>query len=60
MVLKQKEQWVFNQEQESWYYLKSDGQKAQKEWIQQGQEKYYLKEDGKTTQIGRASCRERV
>ena len=44
---KAKEQWVFNQEQESWYYLKSDGQKAQKEWIQQGQEKYYLKEDGK-------------
>ena len=44
---KAKEQWVFNQEQESWYYLKSDGQKAQNEWIQQGQEKYYLKEDGK-------------
>ena len=44
---KAKEQWVFNQEQESWYYLKSDGQKAQKEWIQQGKEKYYLKEDGK-------------
>lgn len=44
---KAKEQWVFNQEQESWYYLKSDGQKAQKQWIQQGQEKYYLKEDGK-------------
>ena len=44
---KAKEQWVFNQEKESWYYLKSDGQKAQKEWIQQGQEKYYLKEDGK-------------
>jgi len=44
---KAKEQWVFNQEQESWYYLKSDGQKAQKEWIQQGQEKYYLKADGK-------------
>lgn len=46
---KAKEQWVFNQEQESWYYLKSDGQKAQNEWIQQGQEKYYLKEDGKMT-----------
>ena len=44
---KAKEQWIFNQEKESWYYLKSDGQKAQKEWIQQGQEKYYLKEDGK-------------
>ena len=44
---KAKEQWVFNQEKESWYYLKSDGQKAQNEWIQQGQEKYYLKEDGK-------------
>jgi len=44
---KAKEQWVFNQEQESWYYLKSDGQKAQNEWIQQGQEKYYLKADGK-------------
>lgn len=44
---KAKEQWVFNQEQESWYYLKSDGQKAQNEWIQQGQEKYYFKEDGK-------------
>ena len=44
---KAKEQWVFNQEQESWYYLKSNGQKAQNEWIQQGQEKYYLKEDGK-------------
>ncbi|MDK7170637.1 glucosaminidase domain-containing protein [Streptococcus oralis] len=44
---KAKEQWVFNQEKESWYYLKSDGQKAQKEWIQQGQEKYYLKDDGK-------------
>ena len=44
---KAKEQWGFNQEQESWYYLKSDGQKAQNEWIQQGQEKYYLKEDGK-------------
>ena len=44
---KAQEQWVFNQEQESWYYLKSDGQKAQNEWIQQGQEKYYLKEDGK-------------
>ena len=44
---KAKEQWVFNQEQESWYYLKSDGQRAKNEWIQQGQEKYYLKEDGK-------------
>lgn len=44
---KAKEQWIFNQEKESWYYLKSDGQKAQNEWIQQGQEKYYLKEDGK-------------
>lgn len=44
---KAKEQWVFNQEQESWYYLKSNGQKAQNEWIQQGQEKYYLKADGK-------------
>lgn len=42
-----KNQWVFDQEKQSWYYLKSDGQKAQNEWIQQGQEKYYLKEDGK-------------
>ena len=44
---KAKEQWVFNQEQESWYYLKSDGQRAKNEWITQGQEKYYLKADGK-------------
>lgn len=44
---KVKNQWVFDQEKQSWYYLKSDGQKAQNEWIQQGQEKYYLKEDGK-------------
>ena len=42
-----KNQWVFDQEKQSWYYLKSDGQKAQNEWIQQGQEKYYLKADGK-------------
>ena len=42
-----KNQWVFDQEKRSWYYLKSDGRKAQNEWIQQGQEKYYLKEDGK-------------
>ena len=42
-----KNQWVFDQEKQSWYYLKSDGQKAQNEWIQQSQEKYYLKEDGK-------------
>ena len=47
VVLKPRNSGVFNQEQESWYYLKSDGQKAQNEWIQQGQEKYYLKEDGK-------------
>lgn len=47
-----KNQWVFDQEKQSWYYLKSDGQKAQNEWIQQGQEKYYLKEDGKMAKDG--------
>ena len=44
---KVKDQWLFDQEGQSWLYLKSDGQKAKNEWISQGQEKYYLKEDGK-------------
>ena len=44
---KAKDQWLFDQEGQSWLYLKADGQKAQNEWIQQGQEKYYLKADGK-------------
>lgn len=45
--VKAKDQWLFDQEGQSWLYLKSDGQKAKNEWISQGQEKYYLKEDGK-------------
>ena len=44
---KAKDQWLFDQEGQSWLYLKADGQRAKNEWITQGQEKYYLKEDGK-------------
>ena len=44
---KAKDQWLFDQEGQSWLYLKADGQRAKNEWISQGQEKYYLKEDGK-------------
>ena len=44
---KAKDQWLFDQEGQSWLYLKADGQRAKNEWISQGQEKYYFKEDGK-------------
>ena len=44
---KAKEQWVFNQEQESWYYLKSDGQKAQKNGFNKVKKNITLKKTGK-------------
>ena len=47
MVSRLRTSGFFDQEGQSWLYLKSDGQKAKNEWISQGQEKYYLKEDGK-------------
>ena len=44
---KAKAQWIFDKNQQSWFYLKADGQKAEKYWLKQGQDYYYLKSDGK-------------
>ena len=40
------EDWVFDSQYDSWFYIKSDGQHAEKEWLQIKGKDYYFKSGG--------------
>lgn len=40
------EDWVFDSQYDAWFYIKADGQHAEKEWLQIKGKDYYLKSGG--------------
>ena len=40
------ENWVFDSQYDAWFYIKADGQHAEKEWLQIKEKDYYFKSGG--------------
>ena len=40
------EDWVYDSQYDAWFYIKADGQHAEKEWLQIKGKDYYFKSDG--------------